>query len=65
LNCGDFEDLVMTAERTTTCPECETERSFYRVASMRVHLGLKVKWRCPECDYTFVSIDGAVDTATT
>lgn len=55
----------MTAERTTTCPECETERSFYRVASMRVHLGLKVKWRCPECDYTFVSIDGAVDTATT
>lgn len=45
------------------CPECDTEREFYRAASTQVHLGEKVKWRCPECDYGFVRIDGNVDTA--
>jgi hypothetical protein len=28
-----------------------------------LHLGEKVKWRCPECDYGFVRIGDAVDTA--
>jgi hypothetical protein len=28
-----------------------------------MHLGEKVKWHCPECDYGFVRIDNAVDTS--
>lgn len=46
------------------CPECGAERQFYRAASTRLHLGEKVKWRCPECGWGFVRIDGAVDTGT-
>lgn len=51
----------MTLERE--CPECAQTREFYRAASTRLHLGTKVKWHCPECDYGFVTIDDAVDTA--
>ena len=45
------------------CPSCGTEREFYQAASMNVHIGTKVKWHCPECDYGFVRIDGTVDTS--
>ena len=44
------------------CPECDSEE-FYRAASTMVHLGEKVKWRCADCGYTFVRIDGTVDTS--
>ena len=30
---------------------------------MEVHLGTKMKWDCPECDYGFVQIDGSVDSS--
>ncbi|MEF8776873.1 MAG: hypothetical protein V5A43_10295 [Haloarculaceae archaeon] len=53
----------MGMEQEQICPECEEERVFYRAASTKVHLGEKVKWRCPECGYGFVRIDGAVDTS--
>lgn len=53
----------MSSRLAHYCPQCGTDRSFYRVASTEVHLGTKVKWRCPECDYGFVRIDGAVDTS--
>jgi rubredoxin len=53
----------MTMERAANCPDCDAERSFWRVASTHLHLGEKVKWRCPACDYGFVRIDGAVDTS--
>lgn len=53
----------MSRELNRTCPVCEAERSFYRAASTEIHLGEKVKWRCPECEYRFVRIDGNVDTA--
>jgi rubredoxin len=45
------------------CPECGAVRTFYRAASTTMHLGEKVKWHCPECDYGFVRIDGTVDTS--
>lgn len=45
------------------CPDCGDEQAFYRAASTELHLGEKVKWRCPECDYGFVRIGDAVDTA--
>jgi transposase-like protein len=44
------------------CPECDSEE-FYRAASTMVHLGEKVKWRCVDCGYGFVRIDGNVDTS--
>lgn len=45
------------------CPTCEAERTFGLTASTNMHLGEKTKWRCPECNYGFVLIDDAVDTA--
>lgn len=48
-------------ELTRDCPECDSEE-FYRAASTKIHLGEKVKWRCSECRYGFVRIDGEVDT---
>jgi len=53
----------MSLELDHECPECETERSFYRAASTTLHLGEKTKWRCPECDFGFVRINGDVDSA--
>ncbi len=44
------------------CPDCGDEREFYRAASTELHLGEKTKWRCPDCSYAFVRIDGDVDT---
>lgn len=52
-------DMAQELERD--CPDCEAERTFYRAASTTLHLGEKVKWRCPECSYAFVQIDG-IDT---
>lgn len=52
----------MGLEQTRRCPVCETERTFYRAASTTLHLGEKVKWHCPECDYGYVTIGEAVDT---
>ena len=46
------------------CPSCETDREFYQAARMHVHIGTKIKWHCPECDYGFVRIDETVDTST-
>lgn len=54
----------MALERTHACPVCETDRTFYRSASTFLHLGLKVKWACDECDYQFVQV-GDIDTAAT
>jgi len=53
----------MSETLTKECPECGTEREFFRAANTNVHLGEKVKWHCPECDYGFVRIGGAVDTS--
>ena len=29
-----------------------------RTAAMTLHLGEKTKWRCPDCGYGYVEIDG-------
>jgi transposase-like protein len=54
----------MTKTLDAHCPVCGDEQSFYRAASTEVHLGTKVKWHCPDCEYGFVRIDGSVDTST-
>jgi len=53
----------MTLECEAYCPSCGETRNFWKVASTEMHLGRKVKWDCPECDYGFVRIDGTVDTS--
>jgi rubredoxin len=53
----------MASEIERSCPECNAERTFYRAASTELHLGLKTKWRCPDCGYGFVRVDGDVDTS--
>lgn len=52
----------MALDETRACPTCGSERTFYRAASTTLHLGEKVKWHCPDCDWGFVRIDEAVDT---
>lgn len=52
----------MSERLTRTCPQCGTERDFTLAARTNLHLGLKTKWHCPECDYGFVRIDELVDT---
>lgn len=52
----------MGLELQRTCPSCSEDRIFYRAASTTLHLGEKVKWECPQCDFGFVRIDDEVDT---
>lgn len=52
----------MAMELERECPDCGETKTFYRAASTVLHLGTKVKWRCPDCEYGFVTIDDAVDT---
>jgi rubredoxin len=52
----------MSLELDRYCPECGADRTFYRAASTTIHLGEKVKWHCPDCDYGFVVINDVVDT---
>lgn len=53
----------MSDELERECPECGQERSFWMTARTELHLGRKRKWRCAECNWGFVRIDGEVDTA--
>lgn len=46
--------MEKTAERH--CPQCGRTRTFDRVARTQMHLGTKVKWRCPECGFSVVNI---------
>ena len=47
----------MAMELEHDCPGCGT-MTFYRAASTTLHLGTKIKWQCPDCDYGFVQING-------
>lgn len=53
----------MSMELEWDCPQCGGPKVFYRAASTELHLGKKVKWHCPDCDYGFVRIDETVDTS--
>lgn len=53
-------DVNMELERN--CPVCGEQKTFYRAAATKMHLGTKVKWHCPDCEYGFVRIDETVDT---
>ncbi|ESP89343.1 DUF7838 family putative zinc beta-ribbon protein [Candidatus Halobonum tyrrellensis] len=51
----------MSLEMEHDCPVCGGEETFWRSASMELHLGEKSKWRCAECDYGFILIDDGAD----
>ncbi|MCL9816305.1 hypothetical protein [Natronocalculus amylovorans] len=53
----------MSLEIEHACPKCEGDQTFYRAASTMLHLGEKTKWRCTECDYGFIKING-IDSST-
>lgn len=53
----------MALEREHHCPNCDESQQFTRLASTLLHLGLKTKWVCPECDYRFVLVGDAIDTS--
>lgn len=50
----------MATWETRYCPTCDEETDHRLVASMRLHLGHKRKWRCDDCDRQTVYVDGAV-----
>lgn len=54
---GRAEAGGMSLEREYDCPECDAT-TFRRTASMKIQLGEKTKWRCAECGYGFIEIDG-------
>jgi len=53
----------MSLEIEHECPQCGGTETFYRSASTTLHLGEKTKWRCTECGYGFVKIDGDIDSS--
>jgi rubredoxin len=52
----------MSLETEHYCPQCGEETEFYRTASTKLHLGLKTKWRCSQCDYGFVRIGDDIES---
>lgn len=51
----------MALSLESDCPDCGAGE-FYKSASTTLHLGTKKKWRCTECEYGFVTING-IDTS--
>lgn len=48
----------MSLEIEHECPNCGGSRNFWRTAATTLHLGQKTKWRCSECEYGFIRING-------
>ena len=46
------------------CPECEAETSHRLVARTKLHLGVKRKWRCENCEHRVVTINNSIPTTT-
>lgn len=53
----------MSLESSFHCPECGEQRSFWKTASMTVHIGTKTKWECTDCGYRLVRIGSDVDSS--
>lgn len=58
LNMGAYGLTGMALEKEIECPRCEETHPFYRTAATTLHLGEKSKWRCPECEYGYIEING-------
>ena len=52
----------MTLQMDHDCPRCEGVQEFWRTAATTLHLGKKTKWRCSECDFGFIRINGIDST---
>ncbi|SFR61739.1 DUF7838 family putative zinc beta-ribbon protein [Halogeometricum limi] len=53
----------MSMEIERECPSCGETATFWKTAYMEIHLGKKTKWRCAECGYGYIQIDGDISTA--
>jgi len=63
-NAFDVRPYRMSSDMEHYCPDCGEDRTFYKSASTEIHLGVKKKWYCEECDYQIVTINGIDSTAT-
>jgi hypothetical protein len=63
LNFDTLRVVAMSLEIEHECPRCGGTETFYRSASTTLHLGEKTKWRCTECDFGIVRIDGDIDSS--
>lgn len=63
-NVFDSQRFGMADEMEHYCPDCGEDRTYYKTASMLVHLGEKTKWYCGECDYQIITINGIDSEAT-
>ena len=59
-NSPETQRRRMSLSLEDDCPKCDASE-FYKAASMRIHLGIKKKWHCTDCEYGFVTING-IDT---
>lgn len=48
----------MSLEKERMCPTCGEEQTFWRTAATTLHLGAKTKWRCGECGFRYIQING-------
>jgi transposase-like protein len=62
-NTAHAAGLHMSLEMEHNCPSCGGSTQFWRTASTEVHLGTKTKWRCSECNFGFIQINGIDSTA--
>jgi rubredoxin len=62
-NTDHVAGVGMSLEMEHDCPSCGGSTQFWRTASTEVHLGTKTKWRCSECDFGFIQINGIDSTA--
>ncbi|MFW6448072.1 MAG: hypothetical protein ACOC0X_00870 [Halobacteriota archaeon] len=50
----------MAPRESLHCPECAETTAHRLVASTRLHLGRKRKWRCLDCERQTITVDGQV-----
>jgi rubredoxin len=62
-NTAHAAGVRMSLEMEHDCPSCGGSTQFWRTASTEVHLGTKTKWRCSECNFGFIQINGIDSTA--
>lgn len=55
---------IMAPSGELFCSECEAETSHRLVARTKLHLGVKRKWRCEDCEHRVVTINNSVPTTT-
>lgn len=53
----------MAPTEALACPVCGEETTHRLVARTRLHIGIKRKWRCEDCEHQLVMINGTAQSA--